>query len=136
MIENFVAKAMSGLLIIGTPNSPESLANILIGVHDFQLKCALYYTLLKKEAQDTIELENPIVLNALERFKEMNREVVRAIFAEAELQDHAALAQKLRDSNKPHELGTVAEIATKYGISKSEVRRRKAEGTLNQLEAK
>jgi hypothetical protein len=30
-------------------------------------------------------------------------------------------------------MGTVAEIAAKYGISKSEVRRRKADGTLHQL---
>lgn len=35
-------------------------------------------------------------------------------------------------SNKPHELGTVNEISVKYGISKSEVRRRKQDGTLQE----
>ena len=37
---------------------------------------------------------------------------------------------KFRDMNKVHELGTITEIAQKLGISKSEVRRRKSEGTL------
>jgi DNA-binding IclR family transcriptional regulator len=38
--------------------------------------------------------------------------------------------QQFRDMNKVHEMGTVAEIAQKLDISKSEVRRRKANGTL------
>lgn len=33
--------------------------------------------------------------------------------------------KKVSDSNKPHEEGSVSEIAQKYGLSKSEVRRRK-----------
>jgi DNA invertase Pin-like site-specific DNA recombinase len=39
----------------------------------------------------------------------------------------------LRKTNQPHEMGTVSEIAIKYGISKSEVRRMKANGTLESL---
>lgn len=37
---------------------------------------------------------------------------------------------ELKDRNKPHELGTVDQIAKRYNISKSEVRRHKAAGTL------
>lgn len=43
------------------------------------------------------------------------------------------LVRSQKESHKPHEMGTVAEIATKYGISKSEVRRLKAEGLLHTL---
>lgn len=37
------------------------------------------------------------------------------------------------ERQQPHEMGTVAEIATKYGISKTEVRRLKAAGQLHTL---
>jgi len=35
--------------------------------------------------------------------------------------------------HKPSEFGTVAELMAKLGLSKSEVRRRKADGTIEQL---
>jgi len=38
-----------------------------------------------------------------------------------------------RERAKPHELGTIKEIAAKFNVSLSEVRRRKAEGTLHEL---
>lgn len=41
--------------------------------------------------------------------------------------------QHLQQQMAPHEMGTVAEIAERFGISKSEVRRRKAAGTLHEL---
>lgn len=44
-----------------------------------------------------------------------------------------ALKHKFRTMNKPSEHGTVAEIAARYGISKSEVRKRRAAGTLDEL---
>jgi hypothetical protein len=42
------------------------------------------------------------------------------------------LAQ-MRKTHQPHQLGTVNEIAQKYGISKSEVRRLKSEGKLEEF---
>jgi DNA-binding IclR family transcriptional regulator len=45
------------------------------------------------------------------------------------LKRHTTL-NELRKSNQPHPAGTVAELAEKLGLSKSEVRRRKAAGLL------
>ena len=47
-----------------------------------------------------------------------------------EVQKKRDLVAKHKEAQKPHSLGTVAEIAARYNISKSEVRRRKADGTL------
>jgi hypothetical protein len=40
---------------------------------------------------------------------------------------------KIHLRNRPHEQGTVGEISARMGISKSEVRRRRAAGTLDEL---
>lgn len=40
---------------------------------------------------------------------------------------------KFRDMHKPSAHGTVAEVAARYGVSKSVVRKMRAEGTLDQL---
>lgn len=48
-------------------------------------------------------------------------------------QAHRQLLQKLKESQKPHDMGTVAEIAARYRISKSEVRRLKAANELHTL---
>lgn len=46
------------------------------------------------------------------------------------------LVQVQKEAQRPHEMGTVAEIAAKYGISKSEVRRLKAQDALHTLKEK
>jgi hypothetical protein len=142
MIDGFISKAMTGLSILGQSFSVDAdsaalekhlslITFILMGEYDLVLKCGLYFSLLKKTAENEEDLEIPEVLVALERLKNMHRETIAAVF-EME-QDKVTLIAKLKETNKPHEMGTVSEIATKYGISKSEVRRRKAEGTLHEL---
>jgi len=51
----------------------------------------------------------------------------------ARMKDLNKLQLKLKETNKPHVMGTVKEIAAKYGKSLSEVRRLKAEGRLDEL---
>ena len=48
-------------------------------------------------------------------------------------QEVKALAKQHQENSKPTEYGTIAEIAAKYGLSKSEIRRAKAEGKLDEL---
>jgi DNA invertase Pin-like site-specific DNA recombinase len=86
------------------------------------------------------DLETPEVLAGLERIKNHFRGVVQEIFRTADEADrqadqarHQEMLNQMRKNQQPHEMGTVAEIAAKYGISKSEVRRRKADGTLEAL---
>jgi hypothetical protein len=106
---------------------------VLIGQHDEYLKHAFYYVKYKK----TYDGEGPIVdlhsIEMLELVKNQIRRGIQSLFQEESKQNLSALRAKLSETNKPHELGTVAEIAAKYNISKSEVRRRKAEGTLSEL---
>lgn len=148
MIENFT-KAMTGMYVLGLALGPTSasekcanaMAMILVGQYDFELKCAFYFQQLRKSAETEAELEQPEVLRVLEQVKRDIRAVVQAIINAAAREDElqanqkkAAVVAKIADAEKPHELGTVAEIAAKYGISKSEVRRMKAAGTLHTLE--
>lgn len=137
---------MVGMSVIGgalqtDPDAGTLMAFILLGKYDHELKCAHYFQHYGKEPANDAELEDPTVVVMLDRTKRFFRSIVQGIFDEAARQDQLeqeekrkALLQQLRESNKPHEMGTVAEIAAKYGISKSEVRRRKAEGTLHELQ--
>jgi hypothetical protein len=85
----------------------------------------------KDEADAIVRLEN-IKAN----FKHQLQILMDYAFKEDHQERKAAKAvvlEELKANQQPHELGTVAEISAKYGISKSEVRRRKADGTLHEL---
>ena len=142
---SYVEQSMIGLSILGialegTPSAASQIAFILMGRHDYELKCGFHFQHFREAPTSDADLEKPEVLLLLERTKNYFRDYVQNIFNEAARQDQLEQANKrkellkqLRNSNKPHEMGTVAEIAAKYGISKSEVRRRKADGTLHEL---
>lgn len=62
-------------------------------------------------------------------FDEVNRRSNSSVNLQLMAKTHA----KIVDGSKPHVLGTVNELAEKYGVSKSEIRRHKAAGTLEQF---
>lgn len=147
---NFMSLAMTGMSLIGqalqfrNQDDVQVATFIIMGHYDKYLKCASFFTSkLKIDGQlpkTEEELEVPEVLVHVERIKNHIRGLIQQVFREAERYDQAIsqakkeeLLAKLRESNKPHTLGTVAEIATKYGMSKSEVRRHKADGTLESV---
>ena len=99
----------------------------------WNLNVRLYWQTKKTAAETLEDLETPEVLQMLNRLKSTCRSDINALFEAADKQDKADLIEKLKETNKPHEMGTVSEIAEKFGISKSEVRRRKADGTLHEL---
>jgi len=68
-------------------------------------------------------------LNDLVRFK--MEKVVEAVEEEVEEVRLTKVQELNQQRNQPHAAGTVAEIAAKLGVSKSEVRRMKREGTLD-----
>lgn len=99
---------------------------------------ALFY--MSAGHQPTCEADLQLMAPRYEQTKEVLRQAVVDLFKAEPEQDHAMSAvrkaevlQELKSHNQPSEFGTVAEISAKYGISKSEVRRRKAEGTLHEL---
>lgn len=116
------------------------VVSVLGGSHDAVLLHAFYHSAHRTVAQDNPQETDPAALNGLKNFKDFLRDAVQAVLREAERQDQLErqatkkkVLQELAESNRPHVMGTVAEIATKYGVSKSEVRRRKADGTLDEL---
>lgn len=137
---------MNGLSIIGSIVNPTDATafgfhsvKLLTGEYDRYIKAIGLHQLTGKIFEKDEELETPEVLNYVERTKQMVRNMVQGMFQqEAEhfkqQQKHSleALKTKLSESNKPHSQGTIAELATKLDVSKSEVRRMKAEGVLDE----
>lgn len=138
-------KALTGFALLGqalgnTPEDYQVVVMIVLGQFDSDLKHAFYFKRRGVTASTESDLEIPEVLSDLERTKDFLKSKIQAIFKEAERQDELAKEQAKRDVNQkfaeaiaPHVMGTVTEIAEKYGISKSEVRRMKAAGTLHTL---
>lgn len=119
---------------------PEIVAFVLAGYYDDILLETFYYTANHKLSTKGEHKTDRNASFCLINLKDRIRDCIHHILHEADRQDRvnrelalARLKAELCQSNKPHEMGTVAEIAAKYNISKSEVRRRKAEGTLNEL---
>lgn len=137
---------LNGLSIIGSiVNHPDASTfglqsvKLLSGEYDHYIKAIGHYQLTGKIFEKDEELETPEVSAYVQRTKQMVRNMIQEIFdREAEnfkqQQKRAmeALKIKLSKSNKPHAQGTVAELATMLGVSKSEVRRMKTEGTLDE----
>ena len=135
-----IPEVMAGLVMIeqvmSDKMSGDATAMLLVGKFDHQIKAALYFSLTRKTRKtpdDDAEMETEQVIRGVARLKDVARLNVTRWVEAAGAIDHARLVEQLKKTNQPHEMGTVAEIAAKYSISKSEVRRRKADGTLDQL---
>lgn len=131
-VVDFQSRVLLGLAVFGD-RSAETLARILVGTHDEDILCAMHFVRTNSVPEALAMVRNEQNLADLERFKDGLRQGIAEIFVAAKALDHVALLEELRSHNQPHELGTVAEIAARFGISKSEVRRRKQDGTLNEL---
>lgn len=139
-----ITTAMHGMSIIACaidPKTPEDFGSIsaliLTGHYDLPIKAAAYYRIVGKVYETEEELNRPDVITFLDGLKAMVRNTIEFIFTDADEQlkneskeSFDNLRKKLCESNKPHVQGTVAELAQKLGVSKSEVRRMKTEGTL------
>ena len=140
---------MMGLSVLGSAVGPladgTAMAFIMMGKYDLELSCALYYkahgypdaTLTQEQLLADVETKQ-----ALENIKDWIRKGIQNIFDTAskhmELQikeDLANLVAQQKAAQLPSVYGTVAEIAAKYKISKSEVRRLKADGKLEEFVA-
>lgn len=121
--------------------NPNVVPFVLTGHFDDQLLCAFFYTAHHRVASSVEEYKTDERANyALNNLKEIIRNKLEYFFWQLDQEEKAVkranleqIRSELRKSNQPHVMGTVAEIAQKYNISKSEVRRRKADGTLAEL---
>lgn len=137
---------LNGLSIVGSivnPIDPTAFGfhsvKLLNDEYDRYIKAIGLHQMTGKIFEKDEELETPELLKYVERVKQMVRNMIQGLFEQEandfkQQQKHAleALKQKLLQSNKPHQQGTVDQIAKKLNTSKSEVRRLKAEGKLDQ----
>lgn len=118
---------------------------------DRMMKAAIYFMHFDKAPENEADLSLPPVLETF-RIVQANIEkkaefqaarvsllqglLMNARYASAELRHESLnkLRAKMRETNKPHPMGTVDELAKKYGKSKSEIRRLKADNLLHTLE--
>lgn len=121
---DIVGKAFNG--------DADSIVIILLGTHDFEIALAFAQTYAKVTGQPADPLSHEVV-TALANLKHTFRKMLFEELEQEKKKNHEELVRQLRNSNKPHPLGTVSQIAEKFNISKSEVRRRKADGTLGEL---
>lgn len=129
-----ISKGLAGAALLGSL-SVEQGAALLMGNFDveFLALAAIKIQGTLKEEYHIGEQENAF----LDRVKNMVRNDFKSIFKMAEQQEMAELKKKAKEAmdkqHKPSEFGTVTELMAKLGLSKSEVRRRKADGTIEQL---
>jgi hypothetical protein len=146
MTETFIGMALLGEMLGPTADrAGDAMVAILTDRNQREIMAMCFYQSHRRvpnEGEDF--MVDPVAVDAYERLKNFTRGVVQNIFDEAERQDRAEALQqqrqametlqiRLRTSNAPHPEGTVAELAARFNVSKSEIRRRKADGTLNEL---
>lgn len=143
-----ISKVMVGMSIIGqATNDPIVITQILTGQFELEIKYAFYY-MEKKELPTSETLEDvniPEVLTAYNRLLDLIRNsIIHNITMDRiqnnilkrkqkridEKNEKIEIEERLKRLSAPHHLGTVAEICQKYNLSKSVVRKMKADGTL------
>jgi hypothetical protein len=144
------SKVMVGLAALGTafdhkaPEFAKTIGQILGGMFKEEIKAACFHSSTGMYPAVQSDLEGERVTQEYERILRLLRGFVEQAVSQAVSSIHLrqverealafqALRNQLAASSKPHPQGTVNEIAAKFGISKSEVRRRKQDGTLDAL---
>lgn len=150
----YPGKVLTGTVVLGTvgkcligmdtsEDAVQTVAFVITGSWDTELKAALFFKVYNKQPQTPEHLEDDKVLLMLGRLKARIRGWMDSVFSEASRQDAVDRAKKheqslidtladLQTRSRQHPEGTVAELATKLGVYKSEVRRLKANGQLEQ----
>lgn len=135
-----IGYSIIGSMIVGGPGKAgEAVVGVLTGQYDEELKAMVFHR-LSSQFPSEVDMNLPEVLAGVENIKAQLRREVQMLFelaAKEEQDDHRrkvdGILEELKVSHRPDPMGTVAEIAAKYNVSKSEVRRLKAAGQLSTL---
>jgi len=144
---SFTEKIFIGLGVIGDMigDNPTRVGNALVQITTDRFKNEILAGCFHRvhgryPIGDEDYTQDANALVQYENIKQFAQNAIRGIFNAAHRQDMldrqkelTDLRARLKDTNKPHPAGTVAELATQLGVSKSEIRRRKADGTLQEL---
>jgi hypothetical protein len=134
-------------------NAREYVTDIAHGVFDKELRLGLFYALHDRYATNAEECSTPLIDNQMDVFKlkaagiSHDQQRTESLFAALDAYDRRMVGRNGKGGapdqqarvmemrrkefvaqTQPHAEGTVKEIAAKYNLSLSEVRRRKAAG--------
>lgn len=134
-----ILQTLVGYTVLGDifSGNGSTILNVLKGDHDDIIRLAFFHTLYNRHAENVNEaLTDSMVNDRLNAVKttvrsRMSRDI-QAIENYHKHQNKQKIVKAFLESNKPSEHGTVNEIAAKYGWSKSDVRRFKKDGILDQ----
>lgn len=132
---NYTHMALSGLSLLGGAfaNEPAALASIMSGERDQELLCAIagrmYFPISAEDLQrpEVVTRFNLLKANLKLRVSLIGRKAVEA----AERQSAQEAAERQRQLHSQNAAGTTEQIAELLGVSKSAVRRMRADGTLD-----
>ena len=147
LVESPVIATLSGFQHLGEmqQGNIDNITMMLVGVTDYQLRCAFYFSEKNKSYPVYVrDLMIPVVTEALERLRtHYQRKLKFAMDEEAREEEALAkthqqkqfskAAEQFKSMSVPAPEGTVDELSKKYGVSKSHVRLLKREGRLNEL---
>lgn len=129
-------KTLEGNLILSDIFRPSSktartIAEVLTGKHDDAIRCAVFLARHQRVATSNAELALPEVAEGLYQITSACRQTFQASIDEADRILRERERQAFQTArHAPSETGTTAEIAARLGISKAEVRKRRAAGML------
>lgn len=135
---------MVGCSLMGGFTHLENLPELLMGKLDFELSTFIYQREFGKLPEKREDLKEAKVVEMLDKVKNYYRASIQNAFTtQARHEQHQEGIQKraqkaqavrnFRDMSKPAPEGTVDELATRYGVSKSAIRTLKREGRLHEL---
>lgn len=111
----------------------EKMTFVLQGMYDDYLNHAFYHTVHNIVPPAGTNFNNPEILDRLENTKDRIRSIFQKMIDDGIKAEYQCVIDAMKNTNKPHPQGTVAELATRFGVSKSEIRRMKSDGTLDQF---
>lgn len=133
---NYAHKSLEGNLILHDLFRPSSTAGrtigeVLTGKHDDAIRCAVFLARHQRVATSDADLALPEVAEGLYQITSACRQAFQASIDEADRILRERERQAFQTArHAPSETGTTAEIAARLGISKAEVRKRRAAGML------
>lgn len=134
---SILAKLSYASSLVKTDLPSESYRQIVEGEHrDDLLTLCLAATLrrLPTEEEEKNKEHMPGVLAAYAKLvtaSEIRYENAKLLDMLISTRKNKATAERSHELSTQNSAGTVSELATKFGVSKSEIRRRRAEGTLD-----
>ncbi len=133
---NYAHKSLEGNLILHDLFRPSTttgrtIGEVLTGKHDDAIRCAAFLARHQRVATSDAELALPEVAEGLDQIKSACRQAFQDSIDEADRILRERERQAFQTArHAPSETGTTAEIAARLGISKAEVRKRRAAGVL------